>query len=152
MRLCLWQYNMLLNQQDVLLRRFSINLRINGRIGLQVSDRCGRHCLSRWRFANFSCPVRTHIQSFDFNDLGCADLRPEASFASYSAPRVHQKKPSRRVNTSAFIRTDPCKIRSGSDSWPTIFEQQLYLLIRHVAAHHPDSERKQPWEHPGAAQ
>jgi hypothetical protein len=43
------------------------------------------------RFANFSCPVCTHYVSFLFNDLGCAHLRPEASFAGYSAPRVHHK-------------------------------------------------------------
>jgi len=47
------------------------------------------------------------------------------------------------VAISAFIRTDPCKIRSGSDSWPTIFEQQLYPPKRHVAAHHPRSDRSQ---------
>jgi hypothetical protein len=42
------------------------------------------------RFANSSCPVRTHTLSFVLNDLRRSDLRQITSFASYSAPRVHR--------------------------------------------------------------
>src|SRR5216684_5976388 len=39
------------------------------------------------RFANSSCPVRTHHASFVLNDLQRSQLRQITSFAVYCAPR-----------------------------------------------------------------
>ncbi|SRR6266568_2976844 len=43
------------------------------------------------RFAKSTCPVRTHHVSFVLNDFARCQLRRIIPFASYSAPRVHQK-------------------------------------------------------------
>jgi hypothetical protein len=86
------------------------------------------------RFAKSSCPVRTHTLSFVLSNLQRSDLRRIASFASYSAPRVHQiafrysspreerNSPSRTPDVAAVgliqrlnptSRTDPAPGRAG---------------------------------------
>jgi hypothetical protein len=42
------------------------------------------------RFANFSCPVRTHTYAFVLSNLQSSQLREMSSVAGHSAPRVHQ--------------------------------------------------------------
>jgi hypothetical protein len=42
--------------------------------------------MERRRFADFPCPVRTHLASFVLNDLEGSQLRKMTSFAGYCAP------------------------------------------------------------------
>jgi hypothetical protein len=87
------------------------------------SERSAAFANIRRRFANFSCPVRIHHVSFVLNHLRRCHLRRIASFAGYSAPRVHQQAfPNLLVN---FFELPMLKARFAKPPICTILVQHL---------------------------